>query len=137
MPSHILPFQTVGSRDFGKILTTCRQFCLPGKIIRSPQCESLTSTFGSRFLIPYILCKSIRGGEIFFFFLSLHIITYTRRSLPRSIPVWNVNENLILVLYHFDRMFTSCITPEKNYFLFALNQNKIYRPSRVIFSQKS
>ena len=37
LPSHILPFQTVGSHDFGKILTICSQFCLPGKIIRSPQ----------------------------------------------------------------------------------------------------
>ena len=38
LPSHILPFQTVGSHDFGKILTICFQFCLPGKTIRSPQC---------------------------------------------------------------------------------------------------
>ena len=37
LPSHILPFQTVRSRAFGKILTNCHQFCLPGKIIRSPQ----------------------------------------------------------------------------------------------------
>jgi hypothetical protein len=28
----------VGSHDFGKILTICSQFCLPGKIIWSPQC---------------------------------------------------------------------------------------------------
>jgi hypothetical protein len=39
LPSHISPFQTVGSHDFSKILTICSQFCLPGKIIRSPQCE--------------------------------------------------------------------------------------------------
>ena len=39
LPSHILPFQTVGLHDFGKILTICSQFCLPGKIIRSPQCD--------------------------------------------------------------------------------------------------
>jgi hypothetical protein len=38
LPSHILPFQTVGLYDFGKILTICSQFCLPEKIIRSPRC---------------------------------------------------------------------------------------------------
>ena len=39
LPSH-LPFQTVRSHDFGKFLTICSQFCLPGKIIRLPQCVS-------------------------------------------------------------------------------------------------
>jgi len=38
LPSHILLFQMVRSRAFGKILTDCYQFCLPGKIIQSPQC---------------------------------------------------------------------------------------------------
>ena len=48
------------------------------------------------------------------------------------------NIAVVLVLYHFDRMFTSRITPKKNYsVLFALNQNKIYRPSRASFFQKS
>ena len=37
LPSHTLPFQTVGSHDFGKFLTICFQFCLPTKIIRSPR----------------------------------------------------------------------------------------------------
>jgi hypothetical protein len=41
------------------------------------------------------------------------------------------------ILYHFDRMFTSRITAGKNYFfLFVLNQKKIYRPSRVSFFPK-
>ena len=31
LPTHILPFQTVGSHDFGKILTFCSQFCFPAK----------------------------------------------------------------------------------------------------------
>ena len=39
LPSHILPFQTVGLHDFGKILTICSQFCLPSKIIWSLQCH--------------------------------------------------------------------------------------------------
>ena len=45
LPSHILPFQTVGLHDFGKILTICSQFCLPGKIIRSPQCLAFMCSF--------------------------------------------------------------------------------------------
>ena len=40
----------MGLHDFGKILTICSQFCLPGKIIRSPQCLHLAydRTFISR-----------------------------------------------------------------------------------------
>ena len=45
---------------------------------------------------------------------------------------------LITLLYYFDRSFTSRITSEKNYFfIFVLNQKKIYRPSRSSFFQKS
>ena len=32
-------FQTVGLHNFGKILTICSQFCVPSKIIQSPQCN--------------------------------------------------------------------------------------------------
>ena len=45
LPSHILPFQTVRLHDFGKILTICSQFCLPSKIIRSPQCHEHVDHF--------------------------------------------------------------------------------------------
>jgi len=46
--------------------------------------------------------------------------------------------NNLGLLYHFDRSFTSRITLEKNYFfLFALNQKKIYRPSRTKIFPKS
>ena len=42
LPSHILPFQTVGSHDLGKILTICFQFCFPSKIIQSLQCYMMS-----------------------------------------------------------------------------------------------
>jgi len=60
-------FQTVGSHDFGKILTTCCQFCLPGKIIRSPQCvrvAGLKSVAKLRFLCwsgSKITCRGCKG----------------------------------------------------------------------------
>jgi hypothetical protein len=42
------------------------------------------------------------------------------------------------LLYYFDQVFTSRVTTKKNYFfIFALNQKKIYRPSRPIFFPKA
>jgi hypothetical protein len=45
----------------------------------------------------------------------------------------------LTVLYYFDQVFTSRVTTKKKlfFFLFALNQKKIYRPSRPIFFPKS
>ena len=42
-----------------------------------------------------------------------------------------------ILLHYFDQVFTSRVTMKKNYFvLFALNQKKIYWPSRPIFFPK-